>query len=112
MSAPTALEDDRRASFLLSRRSLHYADIMMKRFVCFLVCLLTLHAFAHDPGLSTAALRLGTNGLEAVLVFSIVDTKELVDVDKNQDGKLSKEELDQGAAELQMMAPQALDVKF
>ena len=68
-------------------------------------------AFAHDPGLSTATLRLDTNRLEAVLVFSIVDTKELVDLDKNQDGKLSKEELEQGAAELQTMAPGALDVK-
>jgi hypothetical protein len=69
-------------------------------------------AFAHDPGFSTATLRLDTNRLEAVLVFSIIDTKELVDLDKNQDGKLSKEELDQGAAELQTMAPGALDVKF
>jgi hypothetical protein len=69
-------------------------------------------AYGHDPGLSTATLRLDTNRLEAVLVFSIVDTKELVDLDKNQDGKISNEELDQGAAELQTMAPRALDVKF
>jgi hypothetical protein len=69
-------------------------------------------AVAHDPGLSTATLRLDTNRLEAVLVFSVVDTKELVDLDGNQDGKLSKEELNQGAAELQTMASGALDVKF
>jgi hypothetical protein len=69
-------------------------------------------SLAHDPGLSTATLRLDTNKLEAVLVFSIVDAKELVDLDKNQDGKISKEELEQGAAELQTMAPQSLEVSF
>jgi hypothetical protein len=84
----------------------------MKWLTTIAVLMACLGAFAHDPGLSTATLRLDTNRLEAVLVFSIIDTKELVDLDKNQDGKLSKEELDQGAAELQTMAPGALDVKF
>jgi len=34
----------------------------------------------HDPGLSTATLRLETDKLEAVLVFSVVDVGELVDL--------------------------------
>src|SRR5262245_56134823 len=84
----------------------------MRRFLCLLALAFCEVAYAHDPGLSTATLRLDTNRLEAVLVFSIVDAKELVDLDKDQDGKLTKEELEQGAAELQSMAPQALDVKF
>src|SRR4051812_43505863 len=84
----------------------------LKWLACLSVWLTTLRVFAHDPGLSTATLRMDTNKLEAVLVFSIADTKEIVDLDKNQDGKISKEEQEQGAAELQLMAPQSLDVKF
>jgi hydrogenase/urease accessory protein HupE len=72
----------------------------------------TLPARAHDPGLSTATIRLETNKLEAILIFSIVDTKEIVDLDKDGNGELSKEELEQGLAELQTLAPTALDVTF
>jgi hydrogenase/urease accessory protein HupE len=85
---------------------------IVKRFLWLLAWLPTVAGHAHDPGLSTATLRLDTTRLEAILVFSIVDTKEIVDLDKDQDGKLSQDELDQGAAELQIFAPQALDVKL
>ena len=68
--------------------------------------------YAHDPGLSTATVRLEAGKLEAVLVFSRVDAGELVDLDKNRDGQVSPEELAAGAVELQKMAPQALEVKF
>ena len=68
--------------------------------------------WAHDPGLSTATLRLETDKLEAVLVFSVVDAGEIVDLDKNRDGQISKEELADGLAELKTLAPQALDVRF
>src|SRR5438094_6151828 len=67
---------------------------------------------AHDPGLSTATVRLEGDKLEAVLVFSVVDAGEIVDLDKNRDGQISKEELAEAAVELQKMAPQALEVGF
>jgi hydrogenase/urease accessory protein HupE len=69
-------------------------------------------AHAHDPGLSTATVTLGTNKLEATLVFSIVDTYELVEVDKNRDGQISKEELEQAITKLRKTANEALDVKL
>ena len=69
-------------------------------------------ARAHDPGLSTATVRLGPEQLEAVLVFSMIDTREIIEIDLNHDGQLSKEELSQGAAALQKMAGQALEVAF
>src|SRR5258707_582312 len=67
---------------------------------------------AHDPGLSTATLQLDTNKLEAVLVFSVVDTAQIVDLDKNHDGQISKEELAAATAKLQQIAAQSLEVKF
>jgi hydrogenase/urease accessory protein HupE len=67
---------------------------------------------AHDPGLSTATITLHENKLQAVLGFSIVDAAQIVELDKDADGRLSKAELDEGAAELTRLAPQALDVKF
>ncbi len=73
---------------------------------------LAAHVFAHDPGLSTATLRLSSDKLEAVLVFSMVDAGEIVDIDKDRNGQISKEELAQAAAEMQKMAGQALEVKF
>src|SRR6266581_3609553 len=67
---------------------------------------------AHDPGLSTATVRLTADKLEAVLVFSVVDAGEIVDLDKNRDGEISKAELADAADELQKMAFGALEVKF
>jgi len=69
-------------------------------------------ARTHDPGLSTASVRLEADKLEAVLVFSVVDAGQLVELDKNRDGQISKDELTAATAELQKMAPQALEVKF
>jgi hydrogenase/urease accessory protein HupE len=67
---------------------------------------------AHEPGLSTATVNLGPDKLEAVLVLSIRDLAPLVDLDKDRNGELSKEELAEGAAELQKTAGQALEVKL
>jgi len=69
-------------------------------------------AQAHDPGLSTATIKLQADRIEAVLGFSIVDTGELVDLDKDRDGKLSREELAEASAELQLKGPKALDIKL
>lgn len=67
---------------------------------------------AHDPGLSTATLQLKPTRLEAVLVFSVADAAQIVELDKNHDGQISKDEMSAGAAELQKLAAQALEVTF
>lgn len=67
---------------------------------------------AHDPGLSVATVRLSGDKIETTLGFSIIDTVEIVEIDKDHDGQLSKEEMANAAAELQKMGLQALDVKL
>ena len=67
-------------------------------------------ARAHDPGLSSATFRLSLDKLDALLVFSLLDIKEINDPDLNQDGKISAEELAASARELEKTARQALDV--
>ena len=86
---------------------------LLSHFLCVIfLCALPNSLRAHDPGLSTATVRLEADKMEAVLVFSVVDAGEIVDLDKDRDGQVSKEELAAGAAELQKLAPQALEVKF
>jgi hydrogenase/urease accessory protein HupE len=84
--------------------------------ICFLFFFLVLGrvlpALAHDPGLSTATIKLYTNRLDAVLGFSRVDVAQIVDLDKDRDGKISKEELAEGAVELKESAQEALEVTF
>jgi hydrogenase/urease accessory protein HupE len=67
---------------------------------------------AHDPGLSTANVRLSQNNIEITLGFSIIDTAEIVEIDKDRDAHISKEELAAATAELQKMGTNALDVKL
>ncbi len=74
-------------------------------------CVVT-SALAHDPGLSTAAVVLGTNRLDVALIFSALDLAELVDVDSNRDLQFSKTELENATLELQRIAGQALEIKL
>jgi hydrogenase/urease accessory protein HupE len=67
---------------------------------------------AHDPGLSTITIKLFTNRLEAVLGFSLLDSATIVDLDKDHDGRITREELIQGAAEFKRAARDALEVSF
>jgi hydrogenase/urease accessory protein HupE len=67
---------------------------------------------AHDPGLSSATVRLYPNRIEAVLSFSIVDTGEIVEVDRDHDGKFSKDETATAAEELRTVAADGLDLKL
>ena len=57
-------------------------------------------------------MRLETNRLEAVLGFSIVDAGEIVEIDKNRDGKISKEEMAEAEAGFKERAGEALEVIF
>src|SRR5947207_57155 len=67
---------------------------------------------AHDPGLSTATVKLETNRLEASAVFAGLAAAEIVPLDKDGNGQISKEELAAAAAELQQFLPQVLQVKL
>jgi hydrogenase/urease accessory protein HupE len=71
-----------------------------------------LPAFAHDPGLSSVTIQLDTNKLDALLAFALLDAAQIVELDKDANGQITKEELAQGTAELQRMAAGALEVSF
>jgi len=75
-------------------------------------CGLPSAVLGHDPGLSTATLRLESDKLEAVLVFSVVDVGELVDLHRDGKGQIAKEQLAKAAAELSAKAAQSLEVEF
>src|SRR6266704_1373417 len=77
-----------------------------------LSCLGTPFARAHDPGLSTATMQLETNKLQAVLVFSLLDAAQIVEMDKDHDGQISKTELAGAAAQFQQIAAQSLEVSL
>ena len=81
-------------------------------FVFLAVFLLGNWARAHDPGLSTATVRLETNRIEVKIEMALAAAGELVEIDRNHDGKNSREELDAAAAELQKLGTQALEVTF
>ena len=68
--------------------------------------------FAHDPGLSTAIIQLNPNKLEVVIVLAMADAVQIVKLDTNGDGQLSKEELLAGPGRLKEKARDALEIKF
>ena len=69
-------------------------------------------AYAHDPGLSTATVRLTQSEIEVTLGFSIIDTAEIVVIDKDRDAKISKEELAEAVTELEKKGTNAIEVKI
>ena len=81
-------------------------------FLAIFITFSTGHALAHDLGLSTATIKLFTNHIEAVLGFAVADAAEIVELDKDHNGKISKEELKRGTAELTKTAQAALEVTF
>jgi hydrogenase/urease accessory protein HupE len=68
-------------------------------------------ALAHDPGLSTATVRLSENQIEVTLGFSIIDTAEIVEIDKDRNAQISKKEIADATLELQKMGTNAVELK-
>jgi len=67
-------------------------------------------ARGHDPGLSTAALKIFPDRIEAEVIFARADIEALVPLDANHDGQLSPEEWDSARPQLETLARQALNV--
>jgi len=80
--------------------------------VAFLWLLGVVPLFAHDPGLSTATIQLKAKKLEATLGFSLVDASQIVKMDKDQDGRIRRDEFVAGVLALQKQAAQALEISF
>ncbi len=61
------------------------------------------NTFAHDPGLSTASVRLRPEGIDIALVLSVKDAGELVNLDRNHADR---------TARLERLAGDALEIRL
>jgi len=69
-------------------------------------------ALAHDPGLSSATVRLFPDKLEAILTFALKDADELAGLDTNNDGQVSAEEYAAVQERLGKTVAEAFEVRF
>ncbi len=72
-------------------------------------------AFAHDPGLSAAVLKLEAGRVDAHLTFARADIETLIApvlLDADRDGKVSQAEFDQAKPRLQSLAAEAIAVSI
>lgn len=69
-------------------------------------------ARAHDPGLSTAMMVVRPDKVEVTLAFALRDAGQLVPLDLNGDGQLSKEEFADGHERLAALAAEEFTVAF
>jgi hypothetical protein len=77
------------------------------------VCLgLAAAALAHDPGLSSATVRLHPDKLEAILTFALKDADELAGLDTNNDGQVSAEEYAAAQERLGKTVADTFEVRF
>jgi hydrogenase/urease accessory protein HupE len=67
-------------------------------------------ARAHDPGLSTAALKIFSDRLDAEVIFARADIEALVPLDANHDGKVSPEEWNRARPKLETLVRESLNV--
>lgn len=67
-------------------------------------------ARGHDPGLSTAALKILPDHLEAEATFARADIETLVPLDANRDGRVTSEELKSAGAQLEALSHNVFNV--
>ena len=76
----------------------------------FLLITCVLQAGAHDPGLSTIHVRLQSERIDIALGLSLKDAGELIELDRNHDGRTTRDELAAGEAALAAKAADALEI--
>jgi hydrogenase/urease accessory protein HupE len=82
------------------------------------ICLALILAFglararAHDPGLSSATVRLFPDKLEANLTFALRDADELAGLDADKDGTISEDEFAASGQRLGRIVAGAFEVRF
>jgi len=69
-------------------------------------------AIAHDPGLSSATVRLFPDKLEAQLTFALKDADELASLDTDNDGAVSAEEFTASEQRLGKLVAEAFEVRY
>ena len=68
-------------------------------------------AYAHDPGLSTANLRVADGRLGATLTFARADIESLVRLDLDRDGNASRAEFEAARSQLETLARDAFEIR-
>jgi len=68
--------------------------------------------WGHDPGLSSATVRLFPDKLEANFTFALRDADELAGLDTNQDGVVSEDEFTAAETRLGKVVAYAFEVRF
>ncbi|HEY0456481.1 MAG TPA: HupE/UreJ family protein, partial [Verrucomicrobiae bacterium] len=67
-------------------------------------------AWAHEPGLSSAAIAVSTNGIEVNLTFAAADIEGILPMDNDADGKVSQLEFAYAKARLGALATEAIQL--
>lgn len=67
---------------------------------------------AHDPGLSSLALRLEKGRLSAILSLARADAESLASLDVNRDGKVTSEEFSAARPRLELVSESALEIQL
>src|SRR5688572_25071130 len=80
--------------------------------VCLLLVCSVSPVFAHDPGLSSATVRLFPDKLEAQLTFALKDADELAGLDSDDDGVISETEFTASEKRLGKLVAEAFEVRF
>jgi hydrogenase/urease accessory protein HupE len=76
-----------------------------------LFSLLTLQeTSAHDPGLSSLAVRPATNGLEAILTLAVKDAAQLAELDEDHDGVVTQAEFAEARSQLETAVARQLSM--
>lgn len=81
-----------------------------RRAIGLLLLILTLGAKAHQPGLSTVLIELGTNQLTARIILAWQELEPLVPMDADRDGMLKEAELAAARARLGRVTESALEI--
>lgn len=63
---------------------------------------------AHPPGLSSAEIAIGPDGVSALLTFAVQDIESLMPLDRDLDAEVSAAELEEAKTELAPLAARAL----
>jgi hypothetical protein len=90
---------------------IQFRDTRRLCFALAFVCA-TAAAWAHDPGLSSATVRLFPDKLEAVLTFALKDADELAGLDTDNNGQVSAEEYAASQERLGKTVAEAFEVRF
>lgn len=69
-------------------------------------------AFAHDPGLSRALVRVNATNVEVIATLGLADVGNLIELERDRNGAISRNALAQAAATIQREADKAFDLKL